>query len=216
MNEVTPPAPPAFPHTVIPVSETPEQPSSDRQPPHEGSQPAAPAEPASTSKGSGHTEPAVQVSDSVARLRSGARFEVVATGAELEGRPVVRADIGQFTVDAGLSLERSVRYLIEIVSTSTAIRATVIAQNGVAVTTGQELQLVPLQGQALASPTTYRPAPGQLLIARGLRLVAPVRRRRPEPARQTPEVYLAPLTTDGPRPVLRSIRLWEKPGSQIF
>ncbi len=138
MNEVTPPAPPAFPHTVIPVSETPEQP--------------APAEPASTSKGSGHTEPAVQVSDSVARLRSGARFEVVATGAELEGRPVVRADIGQFTVDAGLSLERSVRYLIEIVSTSTAIRATVIAQNGVAVTTGQELQLVPLQGQALAGP----------------------------------------------------------------
>jgi hypothetical protein len=93
-------------------------------------------------------------------LQPGARLEVALTGAELAGRPLVRADIGQFAVDAAQPLDRSIRYLLEIITTGTSIQAAIVAKNGVTVTAEQELRLLPVPGSATTAPATYRPAPG--------------------------------------------------------
>jgi len=166
VNEVPPPAPSTFPLTVRPVAETPEKSSSDRQPPQERSQ-RAPAEQTAVGPGPGHTDPAVRLSETIARLQPGSRLEIQTAGTNQDGQRLIRSDIGQFIIDAGQNLERSVRYQVEIISTGTSIRAAVVAADGKAVTDRLEILLRPaLTGQSAITPT-YKPGPGARLLNTG-------------------------------------------------
>lgn len=163
MNEVPPPTPATFLQTVRPVAETPEKPSSDRQHPQEKSQ-QAPTEQTAVGTDPGHTDPAVRLSETIARLQPGAQLEIQTAGTDQAGRPLIRSDIGQFIIDTGQNLKPSVRYLVEIISTGTEIQAAIVAANGKAVTDRPEILLRPALAGQSAITSTYKPGPGALLL----------------------------------------------------
>jgi hypothetical protein len=160
VSEVPPPAPPPIARTVLPVQETPEQSSSDRQPAQEGSR-QAPSEPAAT-PAPAHSDPAVKLSETLAHLQPGAQLEVSLTGLTPDGGNIVQSSVGQFLAESAIPLERSVQYVLEILNGGPNLRAVIVSANGQNLADRPEIQLLPrpLAGPGTQALPTYRPTPG--------------------------------------------------------